>query len=89
MVTPPIPFLQARTALGKHIKLSTYPVIEILLKTFEEFVVISIIPFEEIIEKTFLLIELLKNREKSCKFLLKAVVTCMNNYNFLRNSTTD
>ena len=33
--------------------------------------------------------ELSKNRVESCRFLLKAVVTCMNNYNFLRNSTTD
>ena len=48
-----------------------------------------IISFEEIIEKKILLIELSKNRVESCRFLLKAVAACMNNYNFLRNSTTD
>ena len=87
-----------RTVLGKHIKLSTYPVIEILLKAISgwfsrpfvvKFFVISIISFEEIIEKKFLSIELSKNRVESCRFLLKAVVTCMNNYKFLRNFTTD
>ena len=54
-----------------------------------KFSVISIISFEEIIAKKFLSIELSKNRVESCRFLLKAVVTRMNNYNFLRNFTTD
>ena len=50
--------------------------------------VISIISFEEIIEKKFLLIELSKNRVESCRLLLKAAVSCMNNDNFLGNSTS-
>ena len=42
----------------------------------------NIIKFEEIIEKKFLLIELSKNRVESCRFLLKAVVTCMDTTTF-------
>ena len=69
MATPPIPFLQVRTVLGKHIKLSTYPVIEILLKAISgwfsrpfvvKFFVISIISFEEIIEKKVILMGIIE-----------------------------
>ena len=59
MATPPIPFVQFRTVLGKHTKLSTYHEMMILLKAktglFSIFVVtffvVSIILVEQIIKK--------------------------------------